>query len=230
VFAFSKGASRIWIVGTGPSLNQTPLDRIKEESVGLNRIHLIFGRTTWRPSYYFCTDLSRTGGLKPEDLRRWNDDFRIHLGIPMFTRDDLWEKRLDKDLRRVVAFLPFCQHFSPMDGKDPAPDEWHMPVYCRYGGSMLAAIQWASERYDEIVLVGADLGYGGNDAVNHFDPRYAPVDSYTPQQARWFNNILADAHAIAQRECARRGVKVYNATVGGDLESYPRVDIKTLLA
>jgi len=95
---------------------------------------------------------------------------------------------------------------------------------------MLAAIQWASERYDEIVLVGADLGYGGNDAVNHFDPRYAPVDSYTPQQARWFNNVLADAHAIAQRECARRGVKVYNATVGGDLESYPRGDIKTLLA
>jgi len=232
VFAFDRGnrLRRIWIVGTGPSLNQTPLDRIKEESIGLNRIHLIYGRTSWRPSYYFCTDLTRTGGLKPEDLVRWNNDFRVHFGTPMFTRDDLWEERLDEDLKRVVKFLPFCRHFSPMDGKEPAPNEWHRPVYCRYGGSMLAAIQWASERYDEIILVGADLGYADGDHRNHFDTRYAPVDSYTSEQARWFNNVLADAHGIAQRECAKRGVKIYNATVGGDLRVYPRVDIMTLLA
>ena len=95
---------------------------------------------------------------------------------------------------------------------------------------MLSAIQWAAERYDEIVLVGADLGYADGAHRNHFDAQYAPVDSYTAEQARWFNHVLADAHAIAKRECARRGVKIYNATVGGDLKAYPRVDIKTLLA
>lgn len=230
MFAFSEGKRRIWIVGNGPSLEETPLDRIQEKSIGLNRIHLIYETTKWRPTYYFCTDLTRTGGLKPEDLRNWNEDFRVHSAVPMFTRDDLWEKYLDRDLRRVVKPLPFCQHMSPLDGSEPTPTEWHLPVYCRYGGSMLAAIQWASERYDEIVVVGADLGYGDGATVNHFVSGYAPVDSYTREQARWFNHVLADAHGIAKRECARRGVKILNATVGGQLGVYPRVDITTLLA
>ena len=95
---------------------------------------------------------------------------------------------------------------------------------------MLAAIQWAAERYDEIVVVGTDLGYGDGATVNHFVPGYAPVDSYTGEQARWFNHVLDYAHGLAERECARRGVGILNATVGGQLGAYPRVDIKTLLA
>lgn len=223
---------RIWIIGNGPSLHRTPLAEIKEETVGLNRIHLIYGQTKWRPTYYFCTDLSRVGGFSMSQVEQWNADLQYHatLGYPMYTRDDLWSDRLHKNLQDRIQPLLFCRHFSPMDGSDPAPTAWHLPMYCRYGGSMLSAIQWAAQRYDEIIIVGADLGYGDGTSRNHFSLDYAPTDSYTKEQARWFNGVLRDAHAIARRECNGRGVKIVNATVGGNLTAYPRVDISTLLA
>lgn len=221
---------RIWVVGNGPSLSRTPLDGLAgEQTIGLNRIHLIYPRTKWRPTYYFCTDLTRRGGFSQSQVEAWNADLRTHAGFgyPMFTRDDLWNQRLDEDLKDRVTALPFCvDHFSPLDGSVPPPTAWHMPTFCRYGGSLLSAIQWAATGgFDEIYVVGADLGYREADAQNHFDERYAPVDSYTGEQARWFNRVLAGAHHIAHRECLARGIRIYNATVGGELGAYPRIDI-----
>jgi hypothetical protein len=39
----------VLIVGNGPSLNKTDLDRIDMFSIGMNKINMIFDRTTWRP-------------------------------------------------------------------------------------------------------------------------------------------------------------------------------------
>ena len=36
-------------------------------------------------------------------------------------------------------------------------------------------------------------------------------------------------HGIAKRESEALGVKIYNATVGGILEVYPRVDLREVL-
>ena len=42
---------KILIVCNGPSLKKTPLDDFKNEfSIGLNKIHLIFEQTEWRPN------------------------------------------------------------------------------------------------------------------------------------------------------------------------------------
>ena len=42
---------RAFIVGNGPSLKPWQLDRIKgEASYGVNRIHLIYPETSWRPN------------------------------------------------------------------------------------------------------------------------------------------------------------------------------------
>ena len=36
-------------------------------------------------------------------------------------------------------------------------------------------------------------------------------------------------HEIIKKECDRRGIKIFNATVGGKLETYPRVEIREVL-
>jgi hypothetical protein len=167
-------------------------------------------------------------------VETWNADMRIHAAFdyPMYTRADMYQKWLDVSLRGRVKPLDVCrEHTSPLDGSVPAPIAWHLPEYCRYGGTVAVAIQWAvTEGYDDILLVGCDLGYGGAATVNHFDREYAPVDSYTPEQARWFNRVLVGAHEIAHRECLQRKVRIRNAGVGGNLAVYPRVPFEEALA
>ena len=44
---------RCFIMGNGPSLNETDLSRLKNEfTIGMNRIFLLFDRIDWRPSYF----------------------------------------------------------------------------------------------------------------------------------------------------------------------------------
>lgn len=48
---------RIFIMGNGPSLNRTPLDRLKGEfTFGVNRIYLLFDRIDWKPTFYTTVD------------------------------------------------------------------------------------------------------------------------------------------------------------------------------
>jgi len=46
----------ILIVCNGPSLNKTPLDKIEKVSIGMNKINLIYEKTTWRPEIIVCTN------------------------------------------------------------------------------------------------------------------------------------------------------------------------------
>ncbi len=46
------------VVGNGPSLNKTPLDKIGDSfvSIGMNKINLIYENTSWRPEIITCVN------------------------------------------------------------------------------------------------------------------------------------------------------------------------------
>ena len=45
------------VVGNGPSLNKTPLEKFKHiHSIGMNKIDLIFKKTSWRPTYIIVSN------------------------------------------------------------------------------------------------------------------------------------------------------------------------------
>lgn len=48
----------ILIVGNGPSLNKTPLDKINHSfiSIGMNKINLIYEKSSWRPDIITCVN------------------------------------------------------------------------------------------------------------------------------------------------------------------------------
>lgn len=62
------------IVGNGPSLNITPLEKINMLSMGMNKINILFDRTTWRPDIIVCVN-----GL----VIRQNLDFYNTTSIPL---------------------------------------------------------------------------------------------------------------------------------------------------
>jgi hypothetical protein len=46
---------RAFIIGNGPSLNQTPLEKLDSEyTFGVNKINKMYSNTTWRPSFFFA--------------------------------------------------------------------------------------------------------------------------------------------------------------------------------
>lgn len=50
---------RCFIIGNGPSLSEKDLDILsenKEITFGMNRVYKIFDKTDWRPTYYCCED------------------------------------------------------------------------------------------------------------------------------------------------------------------------------
>jgi hypothetical protein len=44
------------LVCNGPSLNKTPLDKIDKVAIGMNKINLIYEKTSWRPEIIVCTN------------------------------------------------------------------------------------------------------------------------------------------------------------------------------
>lgn len=84
---------RVFIVGNGPSLAETPLHELNDEyTIATNRINLIYPSTEWRPSYYW------TGSAPP-----LSDEFRnniletVDLGIPCFISQDNKKNFPDKN-------------------------------------------------------------------------------------------------------------------------------------
>ena len=95
--------------------------------------------------------------------------------------------------------------------------------------------------FREIYLVGVDLDYNNiksavnvdgrtliatqNDDANHFDPRYFSGGRkyHIPRM-----DETIEKFNDAKKFCDLNGVKVYNATIGGKLEVFPRVDFRDL--
>jgi len=44
----------ILVVGNGPSLKTTTLERFRIPSIGMNKIDLLYSNTNWRPNFIIC--------------------------------------------------------------------------------------------------------------------------------------------------------------------------------
>jgi hypothetical protein len=58
---------RVFLIGNGPSLSKTPLDRLDSEyTIGVNKIYKKFDESTWRPDFYLLMHTS-------ESFLEWDD-------------------------------------------------------------------------------------------------------------------------------------------------------------
>ena len=216
---------RCWIIGNGPSLKRTPLDRIKDPCYAVNRIHLIYPDTTWRPDVWIIADRSRS------TFHGWDTQMHLEQGYPCWVRADIprgaeaimWNKNFPD------TFIPFpeCDH---IDVDHNPTDKFHEPNLCKMGGSLYVAFQLAVyDGYDEIVFVGID-GNIRQQKHNHFSPEYADIDVYDLHSMKLANKNLDYCHSIMSREAKKRGIQILNATDGqGVFTMHRPVDIEDLL-
>ncbi len=224
--------SRWFVLGNGPSLNDTPLDKlIGEKTIGMNRIHLIYDKTEWRPTVYMKIDYN------PYLKDVWQYSVKLHLdmGIKCY----LWEALKDGhpeghpnydildsgvgDYPNAV-WVPRCEtNYSWNNSK--VVKSWHLPSICTNLSTISAAMQIAVlEGATEIYLLGCDLGI--TKEKNHFVDDYLPKEAHKREYTENSNKNFLQSHILAK---ASSPIPIYNATVGGDLEIWERKDINEVL-
>lgn len=199
------------VVGNGESLKVTPLEKIKHPTFAVNRIHKIYPRTSWRPTYYVRVEPVDLERGDEETVENFREECRLHVRLgEQCTFPKIWKEWLGEFPN--VTYRSTCRHFS----RKRIPGGWHLPMLCDYGTVVTAAIQEAVIRgFTEIVLIGCDL------TGEHFDPDYGKAAIQT--------ELWRTAHEIALRESHRLGIAICNATIGGTLEVYPRCAIESIL-
>ena len=82
------------------------------------------------------------------------------------------------------------------------------------------------EGYNPIYLLGADLGFQEGFA-NHFIPDYHSWPREA-ERAVIDNETQEEMHTHAKEWCDSHNIQILNATLGGKLEVYKRVDFYTI--
>lgn len=227
---------RCFCVGNGPSLKNTPLHLLNNEySFGLNNIAKIYPSTTWRPTFYVNVTIGITDdgwAAAAKEASKNTVSFVNHGALPYI---------LEKDNRNALEMPDFI---FPVEGNKEI--KWFHDLadgVSKYGSSMLAVMQIATYMgFNPIYLVGCDCKWVSFDYEEDKDPNHF-VDTYwgklkiygehsiavTPATAQYYTDQAKVAHILAKYECDKMGVRVYNATVGGELETYPRVDLVDII-
>lgn len=217
--------SRIYLIGNGYSLKETDLDLlIGLPSMAVNKIHLRYPFTRWRPTHYVKVDYSVFDPQHPDD---WRSEIMGHVdaseqcllwdafykGANKHDGNYEWIPNGIGDFHFNVRFIPRCEHHYQLKGA------WHN--ICTGCNSILTMALWAVELgYSEIVLVGCD-GKFTTPPEDHFDPNY--YNGWDAEYTERNNRLVRDAHRIISENCP---IPVYDATVGGSLDFYPKVRLE----
>ncbi len=212
---------RAVILCNGPSLLQVDLQALDASGVfcfGLNKINLLFNKTTFRPG---C--IVSVNGLVVEQ----NAGFFNQTEIPLFL--DSQSCRLVRP-RSNVAFLHTAD--QPRFARDCS-----LSIFQGYTVTFVALQLAFHMGFRKVALVGADHNFAvkgpanktvvsGEKDESHFDPNYfsGGVKWQLPDlfQSEVAYTMARDAYAAFRGE-------VVNATVGGQLEVFRRLDLHEFL-
>ncbi|MHB0976057.1 MAG: glycosyltransferase [Candidatus Aquicultorales bacterium] len=247
---------RCFIMGNGPSLNQMDLTKLNDEIVfASNACYLLFDRVAWRPKYYASVDSRFIPDRAEEVLKMHEENPQIALFMPSKLHIHDGTGRVEP----ITKYMPpgdnryFFNHTNLLENNLPwsafsidINNHVVMPHTVTITLMQLAFYMG----FKDIYLIGCDTSYKVPDSViqegpvydkygkllltstkdddiNHFDP------SYFGAGKRWHNPKVGEMirhYGWAKRVINACGGQVINATVGGDLEVFPRVSFDSLFS
>lgn len=205
------------IVGNGPSINVTPLDDFSSiPSIGMNKIDLLYERSTWRPDLVVSVNTS---------VIRQHYAQMLAAGVPVWLP------------RKARYFVPQAIRpaFSWFHLRPTAEFSTDLAAGAGFGATVtFTALQFAYYMgADPVIIVGVDHSFAvagdipnryetlGGEDPNHFDP------SYFANQ-RWAVPDLDTSevnYLSARRAFDEAGRSVFDATVGGKLTIFDKIDV-----
>ncbi len=215
---------RAFIIGNGPSLKNTDLTRLKDEyTFGLNRIYLMFPELGFTTTYLVSINDLIIEQCAAELLA---------VSVPKFFA---WRShRHFLSLNPPASELPdfiYTSYTGPRFSRDVSGRVWEGATVTN------VALQLAYHMgFQQVILIGVDHNFvskgpanttvvSGGDDPNHFSP------AYFGKGFRW---QLPDfetsevGYKMARDAYEKDGRQVLDATIGGKLTIFPKVDYNSL--
>ena len=212
---------KCFIIGHGPSLRASDLDILELNNIitfSMNLTYKLFDKTEWRPDYYVVTDkgmFDRHSYFKWEDSTKrkcfiadifeqfWNEnESEKNIKYHSIRNMNIREAKFSEDISRSVYF-----------GSTVAYDCLQIAVYMGF---------------KEIYLLGMDLApykQGNKSAVQYTN--FFELDNQKKKPQMWIDKILR-SYLSAKEYADTHDIHIYNATRGGYLEIFDRVDFEQL--
>jgi len=219
---------RWFIIGSGPSLKTVDFSLLEGEvTFAMNRVHLMYDRTDWRPTLFFMVDHNQQN---PHNY--WRDCIKAHWDTPKW----LWEGFRDgvkgfPSLEKIgpvpnTTWIPRCpeHHYYMGDNYMRRVESWHLPDICTAYSGLSAMMQIAVlQGATEIVLLGCD-GYGPDYSQNHFTERYTDDER---DRSKMDMANMTQLHEVAKRSSP---IPILNANPDSLYEMYPKVQLEEVLS
>lgn len=214
---------RAFIIGNGPSLNQTDLTKLKDEfTFGLNRIYLMF------PKLGFPT--SCLVSVNDLVIEQCLNEIQA-LTIPVFLS---WRSHRFFEPSTVIPNLPtflYTTYESPKFARDARGRLWE-------GATVTyVALQMAYHMgFERVILIGVDHNFASKGEANKEvvsqgdDPNHFSA-GYFGKGFRWQLPDLDTSeigYGMARAAYEKAGRQVLDATVGGKLTVFPKADYNSL--
>jgi hypothetical protein len=214
---------RAFIIGNGPSLKHTDLSKLKNEiTFGMNRIYLLFPELGFETTYFAATN----------DLvvEQFHEDI-LALSMPKFLA---WRSHRhfspSLKLSQIPTFV-YTSYTGPGFSHDVRGRVWEGATVTN------VALQIAFHMgIEQVILIGVDHNFTSKgeanktvvsqeDDPNHFMP------NYFGRGIRWQLPDLDTSeigYVFAREHFQKAGREVLDATVGGKLMVFPKVDYNSL--
>lgn len=244
IFYKKYEGNRCFIIGNGPSLKIEDLENIKKEySFASNAIYAIYAYTDWRPTYYFATD-----SIFCKQMMADKTNLKILMDGCDAAFTPILEEgiryREDSDINQLYYMLTLIKESK--NGLPYFSSDCSKQIYSA-GSVTYPMLQLAIYMgFKQIYLLGMDFNYSverhksnntiiRNDICNHM--------KIIEQEEKKFYNAIYERHnetyiididvQLAGYQAAKQyadlhGIDIYNATRGGKLEVFPRVNFDDL--
>lgn len=222
---------RCFLIGNGPSLSPNDLQRLMEEyTFGTNMVYKIFNQTDWRPSFHCVSDSIYA--------TRLGEELYDKVKSPLFTIEKTYNKMEKRPKNSTYV------HCFPSDRYKV---RGNVLAYCMVKATVLSlAAELAFHMgFKEIYLLGVDCtnphAAGGHFTEDYSSKEVAEADLSRIKTRMKTENVSTDEigeHIIDRslevykklKDYAdKHGIKIYNATRGGNLEIFERVDFDEIV-
>lgn len=211
------------ILGNGPSVRLQDLNEIAYfPCIAANRFHLSYRDHNLRPLATFCID--------PQVVDDHISDIQSFCMSPLYVpRQFAWRVFKKTGLKAAaIRYFPFDR------GDKPLRFSSNFSHFSGNGASVVyTAIQFAaSQQLKDIYLYGIDHNFH----INNIDDDGMVIDQgednhfikgYRKPAGKWFPpdiDRIEDAFRLARHECEKQGINIWNATRGGALKIFNRID------
>lgn len=217
---------RCFVVATGPSLRMEDLETLHEHHelcISMNGIFHCFDQVKWRPDFFMMTDQLL---VAYQDII---DTMDVPCKIISDSNLDFWKKKHPENVYRMHVI-----YGHEMDEEHCFSDDFLKGCYGNFNVTN-ACLQFAVYLgCHEIYLLGVDFfASSAKKKVDHFTNAYEKGTKTqvqtSPYDVEMLKELQLEGYLAAKRYADHHpNVKFYNATRGGALEVFERVDFDSL--